>query len=87
MNLKGCSKGHAMVEGVGDLVKMQILTVVWDRPEGLHFSPAPGDAGPWTWTGMSALLRETVDDGKKQKLAHSAQESQSGREPVTPTPA
>ena len=56
-------------------------------PEGLHFSPAPSNAGPWTWTGMSALLRETVDGGKKQKLAHAAQGSQSGREPVTPTPA
>ena len=53
VNLKGCSRGHAMVGGVGDLVKMRILTVVWDRPEGLHFSPAPGDAGPRTTLGVA----------------------------------
>ena len=90
VNLKGSSKGHAMVGGVGDRVKIQILTVVWDRPEGLHFSSAPGDVSPRTTLGVAGhevWLREAVDGGKKQKPPHSAQESQPRREHMMPTPA
>lgn len=41
-----------------NLVKVQILTVVWGRLEDLYFSPAPGDAsmaGLWTTVGTAGL--------------------------------